>query len=175
MSDFEQAYKNTKRNEGGFTWDPHPTAFGIDRKFWEGWGGWPIVDAAIAKVGRNEKKITGELRKNPAFLAMVEKFYRRNFWLPIYGQITSQSVANFIFDRGVNIGTEQLHRYLQCVLGIVADGKFGKITLFHVNQRDPIPFVAELDKYVDLHHYQRLAEENPEKYGRFENTWKNRT
>lgn len=173
MSDFDIAYKHTAKNEGGFTWDPAPTAFGIDRRFWQGWKGWDIVDAVVKKVGRDEKKITTALRANPDFMVMVKEFFRRNFWTPFYTQITSQSVATMIFDRSVNMGPKQAHKIAQRVLGIIDDGFFGKKSVFAVNQLDPDVFCRDYDAACDQF-YRGLAEKDPAKYARFKKTWEDR-
>jgi lysozyme family protein len=173
MSEFDSAYEHMAKNEGGFTWDPHPTAFGIDRKFWQGWKGWPIVDAVIAKVGRDVHLISVTLRHDPVFMAMVKEFFRVNFWIPNYNRIESQKVATILFDRAVNMGTQQAHRIAQRVLGVLDDGIFGKGSLFAINQMPPAEFCQRFDLACDGF-YKALAEKNPEKYGRFKKTWESR-
>lgn len=170
MSNFEEAYKHMARNEGGFTWKPAPTAFGIDRRFWQGWKGWDIVDAVVAKVGRDEKKITAALRANPEFMALVKEFFRRNFWTPFYAQILCQPVATMLFDRAVNMGPKQAHRIAQRVLNVLDDGFFGKKSVFAVNQWEPDVFCREYDAACDAF-YRQLAEKSPEKYGEYQKGW----
>jgi lysozyme family protein len=168
MAIFDLAYEQMQRNEGGYTKDPHETICGIDRKYQPQWEGWRTVDA-----WKTKGKKPNDLLKDPAFMSSVKVFYRSNFWPAAYNLIASQSAANMLFDRGVNMGVQRAVMVCQGVIGATADGKFGKESLFKLNQMDGAEFCQEFDKACDAF-YEKLAEKNPEKYGRFLKGWKAR-
>lgn len=155
MAIFEVAFENTFQNEKGYTADPHPTICGIDRKWHPEFVGWKQVDAKIAAGGDPD-----DLLKDELFMSDVRRFYRSNFWPPIYNLITNQRAANIIFDRGVNMGIHPAVQIAQRLLGIPDDGSFGKDTLFHVNQAGE-GFSAAYDAACD-EYYKQLAAEHPE-------------
>jgi lysozyme family protein len=83
---FEDVYKKTEKFEGGYADDPldkgGETFRGISRRSHPGWEGWPLIDAAKAKVGRTAKAIDGYFEKDQEMAAMVERFYRATYWRP---------------------------------------------------------------------------------------------
>ena len=115
MAEFAPAVAVVLANEGGYSNDPNDpggeTNFGISKRQF------PEVDI---------KNLT------PISATML---YRKYFWEPYnLGALTSQSVANKVFDLVVNIGTVPAVRLLQQSLAyflagpIVADGKLGPQT-----------------------------------------------
>lgn len=121
MADFAQALRRTLRNEGvefdaegipvpgrtGYVNDPADhggeTNYGIT-----------IEDARKALY-------TGSMRDLP--FAMVKAIYRGKYWAALSGDdITSQAVADELFDAGVNVGVGTEVRFLQRVLNALNDG-----------------------------------------------------
>src|ERR1035437_4603933 len=88
---FEGGYSNNPLDSGGETYR------GISRKNWPNWNGWGYAD-----IERSDPNFPHCLDRNLGLQGNVIDFYRQNFWS--YGAITSQPVANKIFDLAVNVG-----------------------------------------------------------------------
>ena len=166
MSDFMTAFNATLKNEGypGYNIDNNgaEVCAGINRAYWPGWGGWPQIDALKAK-GLDKKGINAALRKSPDLLSLVTEFYRRNFWPPSFGQISSQDVANWLFDKAVNAGISQAVKFLQRAAGVGADGQFGPKTLKAVNAAAGNLLVKSCREQA-VEFYRQLHEKDPVKY-----------
>ncbi|HBD12858.1 MAG TPA: hypothetical protein DCZ13_11965, partial [Porticoccaceae bacterium] len=146
MANYEPAYDKMIRNEGGYT--KHTvsgdrggqTYAGIARNYWPSWPGWADIDRGdidAAKVN-------------------VSAFYDANFWQPIHGNdITSQAVAETIFDFAVNAGVKTAVKLAQIAVGATPDGVLGPKTLNELNAIDPDMFVrdyalAKVARYVEI-------------------------
>jgi len=151
MANFIEAFQKVILNEGLYSNDPDDaggrTILGISENNWPKWAGWKIVDRlASAK----------EMATNAELQNLVQSFYLINFWNPILGdQITSQKIANSIFDFGVNAGSNTSMELAQKTVGSYVDGKNGNNTLKALNSFDERLFVAEfalnkIDHYCDI-------------------------
>lgn len=132
MADFTQAYEKTICAEGGYVLHNVPgdrggmTYAGIARRFHPNWPGWAHIDAGS---------------EPPAEL--VRTFYREKFWERIRGdEITSQVVAETIYDFAVNAGVRTASILAQAVLGTTPDGVIGPKTIAALNSCDERLFVA---------------------------------
>ena len=166
MAVFEEAFKATLQREGfpGYNIDNNgaEVCAGINRAYWPGWGGWPKIDLLKAN-GLNREKINAQLRKDTELIGKVTDFYRRNFWPPRFGQIAAQPVANWLFDKSVNMGISQAVKLLQRASGVADDGQFGPKTLAAVNAADPAQLAKGAhDQAVKF--YQALHAKDPAKY-----------
>lgn len=144
MADFLPAYEAMIRNEGGYVLHDVPgdrggmTYAGIARNMNPQWPGWTLIDRG-AEV--------------PAQL--VREFYKAHYWNPIHGdQITSQVIAQTIFDFHVNAGAVA-RKLAQLVVGATPDGAIGPKTLAALNAYDPDRFVmayalAKIARYRDI-------------------------
>jgi hypothetical protein len=166
MAEFKAAFEATLVNEGfpGYNIDNNgaQVCAGINRAYWPGWGGWPIIDALKAQ-GLDRKGINAALRKEPKLRPLVEDFYRRNFWAPSRDGITSQAVANWLFDKSVNMGIQQAVKLLQRAAGVTDDGQFGPGTLAAVNGQDGAALVKACHDQA-LAFYRMLHAKDPVKY-----------
>jgi len=138
-AEVEGGYANVPADRGGETYR------GIARVMHPDWIGWPRLDAWKAKVGvrgLDGNAVHGDLD------ASVQEFYRTEFWDRVRGdEITSQSVANCLFDVAVNNGVGTAIQILQRALNILnrcdsdvgrwpdvsIDGDFGKRTMDVLN------------------------------------------
>lgn len=136
MARFDEAFKITERNEGGYANNPADnggeTYAGVARKFWPNWSGWGIIDAA-KKINKSAKHINQYAKAN-GIDAHVGKFYKTNFWdankLDLFND---QQLANNVYDFGVNSGVIKAAKVLQQALKIKDDGIVGNQTIAAVN------------------------------------------
>ena len=151
MAEFIEAYQEVIKNEGLFSNDALDsggrTVLGISEKNWPKWDGWKIVDTLSSP---KEMATHSELQK------LVQSFYLQNFWNPIKGDsITSQKIANSIFDFAVNAGVKTSVMLAQRTIGVKDDGIIGKDTLSTLNSFGERLFIAEfklakIDRYCDI-------------------------
>jgi lysozyme family protein len=132
MADYLPAYERMIINEGGYRLHTvkHDrggmTYAGIARKRWPDWPGWPMLDDGDDP---------------PA--DMVRDFYQQTFWHPIKAHaITSQAIAQTLFDFAVNAGQRTAIILAQTVAGTTPDGQIGPKTLAAINAADEALFVA---------------------------------
>lgn len=141
MAVFDIAYKITGGNEAGYVNDKDDrggeTYNGISRVFFPNWSGWNFIDEQKKKVMFPENLVLVKdiLDKKEA------EFYKINFWDKIKGDlISSQFIANEMYDTCVNMGIVPTVKFLQRTLNILnrkgkayqdimVDGKFGPVTL----------------------------------------------
>lgn len=113
MSYFDRAIKPVLQHEGGYVNDPvdpgGETNFGITKR------NYPQLDIKHLTV---EEAI---------------EIYRRDYWRPIYDEMTDGDAACKIFDMAVNMGHRQAHKLLQRGVGVDDDGVFGPVTLAAAN------------------------------------------
>ena len=159
MADFQAAFNATMKNEGGYANNPADhggeTYKGIARNFWRGWEGWARIDAARGKPG-----FPKSLASDTKLQSLVAEFYQRNFWTPWMSEITSQAAAEWVFDKGVNMGLVQAVKLLQRAAGVTADGQVGPKTLTAINASDPAQFLEACREQARAF-YTHLAEINP--------------
>lgn len=151
MAEFIQAYQEVLLNEGLFSDDPTDlgkrTVMGISETNWPKWEGWAII---------NTLSSSKEIATNSKLQNLVQTFYLQNFWNPTKGDyITSQTVANSIFDFAVNTGVKTSVILAQKTIGAVADGIIGNNTITAINSTDERLFIAEfklakIDRYCDI-------------------------
>lgn len=139
MASFEEAYAITKKIEGGYVNDPNDiggeTYCGIARNYHPGWEGWKIIDEA-----KEGLLLIAEMERNPILALLVRRFFKDTFWDVFLGdKIPYQTLANELFDTGVNQGVNTAIKYLQEALNflnnnqslypdLVVDGVFGNKT-----------------------------------------------
>lgn len=148
MADFVPAFERMIQNEGGFKLvniqadRGGQTYAGIARNYHPKWPGWGYIDS-------------GDLL-NPALSDLVEDFYRTQFWDKLAGdRITSQIVAESIFDFGVNAGPATAAKLAQIVAGTLPDGSIGPVTLEKLNAMEPAQFalkyaLAKIARYAEI-------------------------
>lgn len=127
MAEFKKSWAKTSHNEGGYANDSRDagkeTFKGIARHFWPQWEGWPIVDAAVEKLGLTGKTldagehvwklIDAELASNQELDAAVQAFYKKNFFDPLnLDNEPEQLIADVAFDTAVNKGKEREKNWL---------------------------------------------------------------
>ena len=145
MANFEKAFEKTMGHEGGYVDDPTDaggeTYMGISRKYNPNWEGWQIID--IAKESAN---FPGILNGDYDLNYQVEEFYKENYWdVNKLDDVPSQSIAEEMFDTGVNMGIGRAAKFLQRSLNYLnrngalydelsVDGRIGGMSLSALSQ-----------------------------------------
>lgn len=142
MANFEQAFNITMGHEGGYANDKDDkggeTYRGVARNHWPNWKGWKIID----KVTANNlplSELNKQLAKDSLLQSYVKEFYKQSFWdVNKLDLVKYQSIANELFDTGVNMGTKKAALMLQEALNlcnknqqiyidIAVDGQIGEL------------------------------------------------
>lgn len=190
MSIFQISFDLTEDVERGWQNDPADTGNsssglgtykGLASSFQPKWKGWPIVKAEIAKLPPQPpygtrayslwvKTLNAALAANAELQAMVASYYKANFWdVNNLGLISSQLVANKVYDAGVNRGTGTAAILLQKVLGLMTDGQIGPVTIKAANAVDGNE-LAEKYRQARIADYERLIKINP-KLAQYKASW----
>lgn len=157
-ADYNQAQELVKRAEGGYSNDPRDrggeTYKGVSRVYHPKWSGWVIVDA----YKKNHTLKTNDVIRDSKLDALVESFYRTEFWNSIGGdKIKDQKVANIIYDSAVNQGQGAAKNYVKDSL------KIAKYDVNAINAADPGKLFNEIGK--------RRVADYKEKGGYALNSW----
>ncbi len=164
MADVKIATDKTIIAEGGYILHTVPgdtggmTFAGIARNKNPQWAGWPLID---------KKDMAGAR-------ALVPSFYKGLYWDPIGGdKITSQAVAENIFDYAVNAGVGTAAKTAQTTVGVVADGAIGPKTIAAFNAMAEAEFHQKfaMEKII---HYVAICNKNKDQ-SKFLLGWLNRT
>lgn len=163
MADFTKAYEATIRAEGGYKLTDiagdrgGQTYAGIARKPNPGWSGWAYIDR-------------GQIPPTD----LVREFYKSEFWDKVAGDaLTSQAVADSLYDFAVNAHWKTAAKLAQIVVGCTPDGQIGAKTVEALNQADPDQFrlafaLAKIKRYAEIVNRDRTQ-------GKFLLGWINRT
>lgn len=141
MADFNQAVSKTLQHEGGFVDDPR------DRGGRTNMG---ITQADLPDI--DIKNLT---------MTQAVAYYSAHYWKSLFSQITSQAVAEKVFDCGVLFGVGTAVRILQLTLSTTQDGIFGVNTLAAVNQSDEVSLLKSYKTNLVTHAFN-VATQNPQ-------------
>jgi hypothetical protein len=148
MADFNAAFDKMIVDEGGYVLHTVPgdtggmTYAGIARNPNPQWPGWKLIDHGAID--------------NPLLTGMVRSFYKVEFWDRIRGdELTSQVVAENLFNFGVNTGIKVAVKLAQLIVGATPDGAIGDLTLQKFNNVEPEAFrksyaLAKITRYADI-------------------------
>jgi lysozyme family protein len=172
MADFNKAFDKTMGHEGGYVYDPDDaggeTYRGIARKYNPQWRGWETIDKTRPNIPNNELN------------TLVRNFYKVGYWDVNKLDNFPQSVANEMFDTGVNMGTGRAAKFLQKSLNylnrneslfasLVVDGKIGPASMKALAKctGDESVLLAMMNT-LQGQHYMNYMDSNPvqKKYAR---------
>lgn len=115
------------------------------------------------------KKTHAELDIASLTIEQAKDIYRKEYWDPFgFEKISSQAIANRVFDIGVNAGCVMSIRILQQSLSqfvvgpIVADGKIGPLTIAAIDSVDESKLLQEFRARACYFH-AGLCIENPDR------------
>jgi lysozyme family protein len=109
----EGGYVNHPKDPGG------ETNLGVTKRVYEEWGGTKDMKDLLVED--------------------VAPIYKKNYWDRVKGDDLPSGLDLCVFDFGVNAGTGRAAKYLQTMIGTVADGGIGPNTL------------KKVDEYVEKH------------------------
>ena len=122
-ANYNKCLETILHHEGGYVNHPKDpggeTNLGVTKRVYEEWGG---------------KKDMRDLTVED-----VAPIYKKNYWDRLKGDSLPDGLDLCVFDFGVNAGTGRSAKYLQKMIGTVADGGIGPNTL------------KKVDEYVDKH------------------------
>ena len=158
MASYQQAVQNTELWEGGWSCNPSDsggeTYRGISRNNWPNWAGWPIVDALKAS-----SLFPKSLDSDQELQGYVVNFYHTNFWN--YDGINDQTVANKIFDLGVNVGKVHAVKIAQSAVGVPTDGHYGPNTEAAINSTSSGSLLSTIRSTAETYH-QSIVQSHPQ-------------
>ena len=131
MADFKIAYKKTGGFEGGWNYVKGDrggeTYKGVARNFFPRWAGWKIVDSK--KPLKHNQVIKDKMLDD-----LVYMFYKTEFW-DVLGadKIEDQTIANTLYDFGVNAGYGRSIKNLQQTLKLPITGKINNELINAIN------------------------------------------
>ena len=141
MANFEPAFEKMIHDEGGFQLTNIPgdrggqTYAGIARNANPDWAGWQFID----------RKDFGSATP------LVREFYKVNFWDRIRGDdLTVQTIAETIFNFGVNTGVSVAVKLAQLIVGTAPDGAVGPKTIERLN-------ICTADKFLPAYALAKIS------------------
>ena len=160
MAEFKIALQKTLVHEGGYVNDPTDaggeTYKGISRNSHKSWLGWTLIDKY-----KNKSGFPTILDKDITLQKAVELFYQTNFWSPLnVDQISNQTIADSIFDFGVNTGLTTSVKLIQSIVGTRPDGIIGEQTLNKLNTLD-FSYVLSAFTITKLEYYIHIIKQRP--------------
>lgn len=165
MAVFEIADKLTRKNEGGYSNNSADaggeTYKGIARKFHSYLSLWGIIDKVKAENPlASTKELNAKLEIIPDLQTQIDSFYRQEFWdTQRLSLVTSQLVANWIYDHHVNAGARGI-QWAQEVAGVPADGEIGPVSIYAINKMNPDKFLQRAEDIAAFYRLER-AEKIP--------------
>ena len=137
----EGGYVNHAKDPGGMT------NFGVTKRVYEDWVGYSVSEHTMQNLTKED----------------VAPIYEKNYWGRVKGDDLPSGLDLCVFDFGVNAGTGRAAKYLQTMIGTVADGGIGPNTLKAV-----AAYVEENGLQTTIENYQANRQRYYEKLRTFE-------
>ena len=148
---YQKCLETILHHEGGYVNHPKDpggeTNLGVTKRVYEEWGG-----------TKDMKDLT---------VADVAPIYKKNYWDRVKGDELPSGLDLCVFDFGVNAGTGRAAKYLQTMIGTVADGGIGPNTLQALGL-----YVEEVGVEDAVRNYQEARQEYYESLSTFETSGK---
>lgn len=185
MADFNIALKLTLGHEGGYSDDPNDpggeTIFGIARKKNPDWDGWALVD----NFKKDPKNFPKNALEDSAVMSHRNVFYKKRYWdIHLLDTVTSQDIANELFDTGINLGTGKAASFLILALDLLnrggkdyadipEDGKIDAPDIAVLNAHKRPQNALKALNGLQFMHYFNITRNNPA-FETYFNGWLNR-
>ena len=115
---YDKCLETILHHEGGYVNHPKDpggeTNLGVTKRVYESW----VMENDLLQKDMKDLKVED-----------VAPIYRKNYWDRIKGDQLPSGLDLCVFDFGVNAGTGRSAKYLQTLIGTVADGGIGPNTL----------------------------------------------
>jgi lysozyme family protein len=138
---FDRSLAEILKHEGGYVNHPKDpggmTNLGVTKRVYEEWVGHPVSEAIMRGLTPQH----------------VRALYKAKYWDVVKGDDLPAGVDLCVFDFAVNAGPNRAARYLQLMVGAIADGKIGPTTLRQLQQ-----YVRTHDLPHAVNRYQDLRE-----------------
>lgn len=119
-------------HEGGYCNDAHDpggaTKWGITHRDLAAWLGRAVTTQDVRNITQD----------------LAAKIYKAKYWTTVHGDELPSGVDYMVFDYGVNSGNKRSVQTLQRIVGVVADGVVGGMTLAAVNRMDPVDLINKI-------------------------------
>lgn len=160
-ADFGDAFDYTLKDEGGYVNHPNdrggPTNKGITLK------------TLSTYLGRKATSTDVKNLKNET----IRDIYKKKYWDVLnLDKVIDNKIATPIFNIGVLCGPGTVAKYVQEIVGVSQDGKFGPVTLDAINTMDNGVFVPRLCDRLQKR-FDEIVRDNPSQKV-FANGWRNR-
>jgi len=146
QSNYQKCLETILHHEGGYVNHPKDpggeTNLGVTKRVYKEWGG--------------DKDMQDLLVED------VAPIYKKNYWDKVKGDDLPGGLDLCVFDFGVNAGPGRAAKYLQTMIGTVADGGIGPNTLKKVAE-----YVAENGREASVKEYQKRRQEYYESLSTF--------
>lgn len=130
-SNFDDSLARVLASEGGFSNHPSDpggmTNLGCTKAVWEEFVGHLVSEADM-------RALTPDL---------VAPLYKRKYWDKVSGDQLPKGLDYAVFDAAINSGAGRAAKWLQEVVGVVADGAIGPATLTAVNTKPVQNLIAQ--------------------------------
>ena len=147
QDNYQKCIETILHHEGGYVNHPSDpggeTNLGVTKRVYEDWGG-----------TKDMKDLTVE---------DVKPIYKKNYWDRIKGDDLPAGLDLCVFDFGVNAGTGRSAKYLQTMIGTVADGGIGPNTLLALGN-----YIEEVGVEDAIRNFQKARQEYYESLSTFE-------
>ena len=142
---WQQAFEQMLKSEGGFTDDPRDpgnhlpdgragsTMLGVTQYNWEQHVGHQVTHDDMRKL-------------TPA---TVEPLYKKKYWDVVRADELPSGIDYMVFDMGVNAGPGRAIKLLQTSVHVPADGGFGPITMAAVQAADPVELIEKFSMWKE--------------------------
>lgn len=161
MANFSLYFPELLKHEGGYVNDP------VDRGKCTNLG----ITLDTLKNYRNKATDCNDVKDLTKKEA--EAIYKKNYWDKIKGdQISSQSVAELLFDYAVHSGISRASKVIQELVGVEADGVIGPKTVEAINKQDTKDLFERL-KRNRKSYFDAIIRSNPSQK-KFLKGWNNR-
>lgn len=172
----EGGYANNGADKGGETYK------GIARKFHRHLSLWKYVDMAKNEMGVSPadrelrkqwtKHLNARLEDIPALQKAITEFYRMEFWDSQHlSLITSQQVANWIYDHHVNAGARGI-KWAQEAAGVASDGQISSLSVAAINAMEPNEFLKSAREIAGAYRLKKIQEDPTQR--QFVHSWLSR-